>query len=375
MARRTKIDPYEVLGVSRDASLDEIKQAYRKLAMTYHPDRNPGDPHAEEKFKQISEAYEILSDPQKRSAYDRGDIFDYDQFFGGFDLSDAFDIFSQIFGDMWGDNFRHKRQDYSRQGESLRVAVDVSLEEVLTGTEKTIKLRHYITCPDCNGKGYPPGESLERCPQCGGTGQLRQVGRSFFGTVTRIVTCPTCRGTGVKPSKICHRCGGEGRIETTEKIRIKIPAGIEDGKVLRIPGKGNSGTGGGFSGDLFVVVREKKHKKFTRRGNSIVTTLPISTILAAIGGEIEIEGLGGEKHKVEIPPGTQFGDIIPIKGAGLPDIHTGKRGDMLVQIILIVPEKLSKRQRKLLEEFFKTEERPKTSTISKLLKRFGVSEY
>lgn len=373
MPRQTKIDPYEVLGVSHDASLDEIKRAYRKLAMAYHPDKNPGDPNAEEKFKQISEAYEILSNPQKRNSYDRGDFSNFDQFFGGFDLSDAFSIFSNLFGNLWGGGGRAERQEYSQQGESLRVVVEVSLEEILTGAGKTIKLRHYVPCPECGGKGYPPGESLQRCPQCGGTGQLRQVGRSFLGTVTRIVTCPTCRGTGVIPTKICQRCGGEGRIEKVDKIKVKIPAGIKEGQVLRIGGKGNSGTGGGFAGDLFVVVREKKHDKFVRRGKDIITTLSVSIVQAALGGDIEIDGLNGERYKISIPAGTQFGDIISVKGAGLPNMHSGKRGDLLLQTIVIVPERLSRKQKKLLEQLKEIDEKPKQRTIQELLKRFGIN--
>ncbi len=379
MPERRNIDPYEVLGVPRDASLEEIKSAYRRLAMKYHPDRNPGDPEAEEKFKQISEAYEILSDPKKRAAYDRGDFGTYEDLIEGFDLSDAFEIFSRLFGDFddfFGTTVRgypRGEKVYSYPGENLRVTVEVSLEEIATGTEKTIRLTHYVPCPDCGGRGFPPGEGLRTCPQCGGSGQLRQVGRSFFGTVTRIVTCPTCNGTGRIPSRICKRCGGEGRIRTTERIKVKIPAGVADGQVLRIPGKGNAGTGGGRPGDLYVVVRQKPHKLFTRRGNDLVMQLPVGIATAALGGTAKVVGIMGEKYTVKIPAGTQFGDLLRIRGGGLPDIHTGRRGDLLLQIIVVVPERLTREQKAALEKLLSTEP-PRGAAVTKLVNKFGIRD-
>lgn len=371
MPSRIDIDPYEVLGVPRDATIDEIKRAYRKLAMEYHPDKNPGDPVCEEKFKRISEAYGILSDPQKRAAYDRGDFATFEQFFSSFDMTDAFSIFSQIFDGFFGTQRTH-RQEYSQRGKSLKVSIELTLEEIATGIEKTIKLRHYVVCSECGGKGYPQGEHLQKCPQCGGTGQLRHIGRSFFGTITRLVTCPTCRGVGVIPSKICKNCGGEGRVEKNEKIKVKIPAGVEDGLVMRISGRGDAGIGGGAAGDLFVVIQQKKHKKFKRRGRDIITTIPVGIATAAIGGNVKIEALNGEKLELKIPPGTQFGDILTIKGAGLPDAHSGQRGNILVQIVVIVPHKLTREQKKALKELAKNEPEPSERIVNEMLRRFGV---
>ena len=372
MQKRIDFDPYEVLGVQKDSNQNEIKSAYRRLAMEHHPDKNPGDPQAEEKFKQISEAYEILSDTRKRTAYDGGNFEGFDSFFSGFDLGDAFQIFGDFFGDIFGGR-QTRRTGYSRSGESLKVGVAVTLEEIYSGAEKTIKLKHNVSCTKCNGKGYPPGERLKQCPQCNGTGQLRQVGRSFFGTMTRVVTCPTCKGVGSIPTRICMNCSGTGRIEATEKIKVKISPGIEDRQVLRINGQGNAGFGGGPSGDLFVVVQEQPHDRFVRRGNNLVTTIPVIMSKAALGGYIDLKTISGDSIKIDIPRGTQFGDIIKVKGKGLPDFRNGPNGDLMIQVLVIVPDKLSKKQRSILDEFSKIEDEPKESVLKQLIRRFGVN--
>ena len=382
MARNKNFDPYEVLGVPRDATLDEIKSAYRRLAMKYHPDRNPNDPEAEEKFKQIAEAYEILSDPKKREMYDRGGFRDVGDFFGGrgFSYDDAMSIFEQIFGDL-GDFFGggfdvHTRRtsrprSYAQPGESLRVFLDLRLDEIYRGTEKTITVSRYDTCPECGGKGYPPGEGLRTCPQCGGKGVITQVGRSIFGTVQRVVTCPTCGGTGQVPSKICKRCGGTGRVKKSEKIRVKIPAGIEDGQILRVPGKGNAGIGGGPPGDLLIVVREIPHPKFVRKGADLYTSYPIKVSTAVLGGTRTFKHIDGEEFEINIPPSTQFGDTLVLRGRGMPIPGTSRRGNLIIQFLVIIPDKVDSKMKKLMQEFALHEKQPKKSTVEKIVKKFG----
>ncbi|MCD6596010.1 molecular chaperone DnaJ [bacterium] len=384
MAVSSNIDPYEILGVPKDASIDEIKSAYRKLAMKYHPDRNPDDPNAEEKFKRLSEAYEILSNPKKRDIYDRGGVSNFNDFFQqGYDVSDAMSIFEQIFGGlttangMWGgggfgQNMRTQKQSYAQQGESLRIAVDISLEEIYKGVEKTVTVSHFETCSVCGGKGYPHGEKLRKCPQCGGTGRVREVGRSFFGTVQRISTCPTCGGSGSIPTKICTKCKGTGRIRASEKIKVKIPAGIDNGQILRVAGKGNVGIHGGRPGDLLIIIREIAHKKFVRKGNDIYTSYPIKITTAALGGKRKFKNVDGTEIEIEIPAGTQFGDILRLKGKGLPSPGTSRHGNVIIQFIVLVPDKLTRKQKELLKKFAEDEKQPKKSAIENVIRKYGI---
>lgn len=379
MATYSNIDPYEVLGVSRDASLDEIKRAYRQLAMKYHPDKNPGDPNAEEKFKRISEAYQILSNPQKRSMYDRGGMTDMgDMFSGGFDIYDAMSLFEQMMGDMFdfggfGRSRPQARKSYQRQGESLRVAVDLSMKEIYTGTEKTITISRYDTCATCKGKGYPPGESLKQCPQCGGRGRIIQVTRGLIGTIKRESTCPTCEGTGHIPTKICTDCQGRGRAKVEERIKVKIPAGIGDGQILRVPGKGNAGITGGSPGDLLVIIRQIPDKKFVRQGSNILTSFPIKISTAVLGGKRTFTHIDGEKIEIEIPQGTQFGDTIKIKNKGMPIPGSTRKGDLIIHFVIIVPDKLTRKQKELMEQFAKDEKQPGKNIIDRIMRRFGLS--
>jgi len=373
MPHQTQIDPYEVLGVSSNATLDEIKNAYRKLAMEHHPDRNPDNPNAEERFKEISEAYEILSDSQKRSMYDNGGFGNFEDFVGGFDMSDAFSIFESIFGNIWGGGVSRSQrsQNRTRPGESLRIAIDLTLEEIFSGTEKEIKIAHYTTCPECSGRGYPDGEKLEVCPHCGGTGQIRQMQRSIFGTTVRFAPCVTCGGTGQKPTKVCKNCDGTGRIRTEEKLKIQIPAGISGGQILRLDGKGNAGIGGGHPGDLHVIVREIQHERFIRKEADLLTTFPIGISTATIGRKRIFENIDGEEIEIEIPKGTQFGNILKLKGKGFPRINGSKNGDLIIQFIIVIPKKLTRKQKKLLEEFAEDEKLPPKDIVQDILHKLG----
>lgn len=385
MGGKTYIDPYEILKVPRNATPEQIKQAYRKLAMQYHPDRNKNDPEAEEKFKQIAEAYEILSDPQKRSAFDRGiqtgEAFNqWNQWFGDFGISDAFRIFSEIFGgdsifggeSIFEDIQPSSHRARTRQGQHLRVVIEISLEEVATGVKKTVKFRRIATCPFCHGTGYPPGEGLRSCPQCKGAGQIKQMSRSTFGTVVRVSTCPTCGGTGQIPTATCKKCAGKGRHEIQETLEVDIPPGVHDGWTKRIPGMGNAGTGGGPAGDLIVITQIKPHEKFIRQNSDLIANLPVGVFTAIIGGEVEFIGLLGEKIKIQIPPGVQFGQLIRLQGFGLPSLSKKTRGNLVLRVILVIPKKIPQKFKGILEELKKNESQPDDRDARKILEDMGI---
>ena len=319
MAKR---DYYEVLGVSKNASKDEIKKAYRKMAMKYHPDKNKGDKEAEEKFKEASEAYEVLSDPEKRKLYDQygfqgvegtfgGNGFSWENFTHMSDIEDIFGeglggLFESIFGGGFSSHARHR--EHSNRGEDLRVSISLTLEEIATGVEKTIKISVKDTCPHCNGTGSKDGK-VQTCPQCNGSGKVRHVTRSIFGHMQSITTCPTCHGSGKIIVNKCPYCGGEGRINKTKKIKVSIPAGVEDGQYIRMHGQGNVGKNNGPRGDILVMIREKEHKIFERREQDIICEYPITFSQAALGAEILVTTLTG-KIKMKIPAGTQSGKIF-----------------------------------------------------------------
>jgi molecular chaperone DnaJ len=351
-----KRDFYDVLGVARDASADDIKKSYRKLALKFHPDRNPGDAAAEAKFKEAAEAYEVLSDDQKRAQYDR---FGHEMpQVGGFRPgagADPFDIFEQVFGgrggsifdDLFGGGGGGARRAGPRRGSHLRVDVSLEFEEMAAGVRKTITLRRHETCGDCKGSGAAEGSSRSTCQQCGGAGQVRQVALGFM---TVQSTCPRCRGEGSTLENPCRKCSGSGRELRKRDITVGFPAGIEDGTQMRLRGEGEVGPRGGPPGDLFVVVRVKPHKVYKRADDDLHVELPVSFADAALGAAVEVPTLDG-KEKVKLKPGSQSGDRIRVRGRGLQNMHGGRRGDLVATIEIEVPRKLTGRQKELLEEF------------------------
>jgi molecular chaperone DnaJ len=345
-------DYYEILGVGRDASTDDLKKAYRKLALRYHPDRNPGDRRAEEKFKEVSEAYQVLSDPEKRAQYDRYGhaAFEQGAGFGGFDFSTSFeDIFGDIFGDFFGTS-RGRGRRRVRRGEDLSFTLDISFEEAAFGADKTISVPRTALCDTCGGTGARPGTSPTTCPHCRGSGQVR-IQQGFF-SIAR--TCGHCRGEGRIVTSPCPTCRGAGATRKTSTLHVNVPAGVETGLRLKLRGEGEPGPNGGPPGDLYVILRVREHPIFTRQGNDVLCEVPVSFTQAALGAEIEVPTLEG-KIKMKVPPGTQPGSVFRLKGKGVADLHGAGRGDQLVRVVVEVPRKLTARQRHLLEELARAE--------------------
>ncbi|RLD16928.1 MAG: molecular chaperone DnaJ [Caldiserica bacterium] len=350
-----KKDYYEILGVPKNATQEEIKKAYRKLALKYHPDRVPPEKkkEAEEKFKEISEAYAVLSDPEKRRQYDMyghagiEGQYTYEDIFKNVDFSSIFDdlgfgedFFSSIFGDIFG----RRREKRVTIPPDLELSLTISLEEAYNGTKKDILIRHQAICPDCKGTGAKKGK-LKKCDVCKGRGVVG-VGHFFF-TMTR--TCSKCNGTGLIPKEVCSKCSGKGRIIKEEKVGIKIPRGVKDGMALRIKGKGNEYERG-RRGDLYVYIKILRHDVFERDGNDVFVKVKIPFYVAALGGEADVPTLNG-KVRIKIPPGTQDRSVFRLKGKGFPDIHHGGYGDEYVEIEIDVPKSLNEKQRSILEEF------------------------
>ncbi len=352
----TKRDYYEVLGIAREATSEQIKKAYRQAALKFHPDRNRSDPEAEKKFKVAAEAYEVLSDSQKRSVYDHyGHAGLNGQGMHDFSSMNAQDIFS-MFDDILGAfGFGGRGRAGPRAGADLEAGIEIELEEVITGAEHTIEFDRVDHCDRCGGRGAEPGTSLQTCQTCGGYGQVEQA-TGFGALIGRIVaTCPHCGGQGKVPKERCRTCNGRGLKTQHRSLNVRIPAGIQDGQAVRIRGEGEPSDSGGPRGDVYCRVHIKQHPFFRRHNNDLILELPISFTQAALGAEIEVPTLRG-KTILKVPRGSQYGDTFRLAGEGLPDLHSRRAGDQIVQILLEVPRKLSKAQEQLLRDFAETED-------------------
>lgn len=349
-------DYYEILNISKDASQNEIKSSYRKLAKKYHPDLNPNDKEAEHKFKEINTAYEVLSNPEKRKKYDMfGEAGvngqgNYSQDFGGF--GDIFDDIFDIFGGGFGRTTSQTRRQGPVRGADLRYNLELDFKEAVFGIEKEIQIKKSETCGTCNGSGAKPGSTKETCSKCNGTGEVRYAQQSPFGQFVRVATCDVCDGTGEIIKEKCNTCGGAGKEIKRKKIKVKVPAGVDNGSVISIHGEGEAGDKGGPSGDLYIYITVKEHKVFKRKGNNIYYIVPISFSEAALGAEIEIPTLEGTT-KYSVPEGTQTGTEFRIKNMGVPNVRGVGRGDLYFKVKVQVPKKLTEKQKELLREFSK----------------------
>jgi len=356
----SKRDYYEVLEVSKNASQEEIKKAYRKKAIKYHPDKNPGDHTAEEKFKESAEAYEVLSNAEKRQRYDQfghagiGGASSGGFGGGGMSMDDIFSHFGDIFGGGFG-GFGGFGGGSSRggrrvnKGSNLRVKVKLNLQEIANGAEKKIKVKKYVECSHCNGSGAANGSSYSNCSTCRGTGQVTRISNTILGQMQTASTCPTCGGEGKIITNKCSPCAGEGIMRDDEVISLSIPAGVEEGMQLSVSGKGNAARRGGINGDLLVLIEEEKHPDLIRDGNNLIFNLHISVPDAILGKPVEIPTVDG-KVKVKVDPGTQPGKILRLRGKGLPEVNSYGKGDLLVNIQVFIPKDLSKEDRKIVEK-------------------------
>lgn len=348
MAQR---DPYEVLGVSRNASADEIKSAYRRLARRYHPDVNPDDPTAEEKFKEASNAYEILSDPDKRARFDQFGTTEggpQDPFFGGANMGGFGDLFDMFFGAAGGGGAR--RRSSAVDGNDLRVDIQISLAEVLTGVTKEVAIQREAECDSCSGTGVEGGGQAQECSNCQGSGVVTAIKNTFLGQVRTQAPCGRCSGTGFIITNPCKKCHGRGIRPATETIRIDIPAGVESGMMIQMPGHGSDGARGGRPGDLAVVLHVIEEDPFIRRGQHLLTGFDVTVVQAILGDEVTIDGIEGELT-LDIPAGAQPGQQVVLKGQGLPPLHGGKRGDLVVELSVQIPKKVSEGEASLLKQF------------------------
>jgi len=354
-----KRDYYEVLGVSKEASDEEIKKAFRKLAKKYHPDLNPGDKEAEIKFKEINEAYEVLSDPNKRAKYDQFGhaAFDPNEYagsgrtggfgFGDINFGDIGDIFENFF---FGGSRSSSRRNGPQKGADLKYSMEISFEEAAFGVEKEITVNKFVTCSTCGGSGSKPGTSPEICRHCNGTGQVQYKQSSPFGQFVNIRTCDVCHGEGKIITNPCTTCGGKGKVRKKVKINIKVPAGIDDGQTISLRGEGDPGTRGGPPGDLYISINVRPHPIFKRNGYDVICEMPITFVQAALGAELEVPTLDG-KVKYTIPEGTQTGSVFRLKGKGIPYIRGSGRGDQYVKVNIDVPKKLNEKQKEILRQF------------------------
>ena len=372
-----KRDYYEVLGVNKNATDDELKKAYRKLAKKYHPDANPDNKaEAETKFKEVNEAYETLSDPQKRKMYDQfgpdgpqgfgggaggpfggqGGYYSYNgSGFDGFgDFGDLGDIFSSIFGGGFGGRNSSSRQKGPRKGADLNVRMEITFEQAFSGVEKEIVITRDEECHSCHGTGAKPGTSPIKCPTCHGTGQVTQVQNTILGQMQTSRTCSSCHGTGEIINDPCEACRGKGKIRKQPRIKVKIPAGIDDNQTVVLRGEGEPGERGGQKGDLYITVKIKKHSIYTRKGNNVLCEIPITITQATLGAELEIPMVDGTKEKYKIPDGTQTGTKFTIRNKGFKSINSNSSGDFIFTVVVQTPKRLTKEQRELLEKLAKT---------------------
>ena len=375
-------DYYQILGVERGASQDEIKKAYRKLAVKYHPDKNPGDKAAEEKFKEISQAYEVLSNPEERSRYDQ---FGHDAYTnaghgggGAYDSRRAQDIFSQFFGGGFGgggfsfeDLFGGGRQsnpNAPEPGDDLRYDMEIDFEEAMYGADKQITIPRLQSCDSCHGSGCEPGTGKKTCPRCGGTGS-QTISQGFFSVRQ---ACNACRGTGQIIESPCRKCSGHGRVQVSDSFSIRIPPGVDTGNQLRVQGRGSAGLRGGQNGDLYVFFRVRSNRIFSRKGDDLICEVPVPFSVLANGGIIDVPTIVG-KTKMRVPAGTQSGSVMRIKGKGSPNLRRGNRGDLHVRLVVEVPVKLSKEQQELLDKFnasLAVSNTPKAENFTKDAKQF-----
>ena len=361
MAKR---DFYEILGVAKTATTDEIKKAYRKVAMQFHPDRNPGDKAAEEKFKEAAEAYEILSDADKKAQYDRyGHAGVSGQNRGGhgggagMNMDDIFSQFGDIFGDDLFGNFfgggqqRGRGQQRSRgvRGSNLRVKLKLTYEEIAKGVTKNIKVKKHVVCTTCSGSGAKDKGSVQTCGTCGGSGQVRRVQNTFLGQMQTVTTCPTCNGEGSTVTAKCGSCKGEGRVYGEETVSIDIPAGVQEGMQMNVSGKGNAGERGGMAGDLIILIEEEPHKELHRDGLNVAFELHLSFTDAVFGTQIEVPTIDG-RAKIKIPAGTQSGKIFRLKGKGFPAVNSYEKGDQLIHVSVWTPQHVSAEEKAMLEK-------------------------
>jgi molecular chaperone DnaJ len=385
MAKR---DYYEVLGVPRNAGADEIKKAYRKVAMEFHPDRNPGDKSSEEKFKEAAEAYEVLSDSDKRAQYDRfghAGVGGAAGRGGGMNMDDIFSQFGDIFGDdLFGSFFGGgggrgrggAGSGRGTRGSNLRIKLRMNYEEIAKGASKTVKVKKYVLCNTCTGSGAKDKGSVQNCTTCNGSGQVRRVTNTFLGQMQTVATCPTCNGEGSTVTSKCGSCKGEGRTYAEETLNIDIPPGVQEGMQLSLSGKGNAGERGGPNGDLIVLIEEEAHPQLQRDGNNVVFDLHISFPDAVFGANLEVPTIEG-KAKIKIPAGTQSGKIFRLKGKGFPVINSYERGDQLIHVNVWTPQQLSGEEKDMLERMQKSKnfqpnpEKNEKSFFEKVREMFG----
>jgi molecular chaperone DnaJ len=357
----SKQDYYEILGVSKSSSPDEIKKAYRKVAMQYHPDRNPGDKAAEEKFKEAAEAYDVLSDADKKAKYDR---FGHQAFApgaggGGFHATNMEDIFSH-FGDVFGDDMFGSffgggrrsgggRAARGQRGSNLRIKIKLTYEEIAKGVTKNVKVKKHVLCNTCGGSGAKDKNSIQTCSTCGGSGQVKRVTNTFLGQMQTVTTCPTCNGEGTTVTSKCGSCKGEGRVYGEETISIDIPAGVQEGMQLSMSGKGNAGERGGMPGDLIIQIEEEQHAELQRDGLNVAYYLHLSFPEAAFGTSVEVPTIDG-RAKIKIPAGTQSGKIFRLKGKGFPEVQGYSRGDQLVHVNVWTPQHITADEKEMLEK-------------------------